>query len=762
MPTSADGSRSVSPDTQHEINQRRQTLGLVKNQVMINYLYQQQGNNGWRSDKASSQEGVMLKAGRDQFISYPAELVDTPLAQSLKDLNVQAAMTIHSPVIKSYLDAFPHSTDMPLLNGLAVQVVKTIESLATARTHQFAAVVATEALLIVWDDDAVNMLSRAKTIEWELMQLLWNSNPFTDVQASKLGSRFGSKLDLALSEKEVHSDMSEVDEEAEALKPRPTIYINTVLVSLGLCLITMTLGLGLRQLIVEMLFDMGAAEVEGSPYMRFVFLIFTPIWWFFGMFFFHVIVTGIAEMIGPIAQLQTNSKHYSAKTVPRLTRNLPHVTIQCPVYKEDLVEVIQPTVASIKKAITTYELQGGSANIFYNDDGLQIISEEDRQARIAFYADNNIGWVARPPHGKDGFVRRGKFKKASNMNFAMGISCLMEDKLLQLERGPEWTSTDEAEATAWALEEVVKEGGDLAWADGNCRIGDYILIIDSDTRVPVDCLLDAVSELEQSPEVAILQFSSGVMVSFSPQTMPTWTNSMQNVSDSYFEMGITFFTNLVYASIRYGVSNGDVAPFVGHNAILRWSALQDVAFDEGEQKNLFWSESHVSEDFDMSLRLQIKGYITRLAAWAGDGFQEGVSLTVSCNAHQNMAITDINRFTTSLPAGKSTPMVVTSWYFTQFASGSFAGLSHLCSRPFSGPTWLCLPRSISSPTSEPTTPLALLGCLPPPTTSSSAGTRATLTSTTSLRGTSGSCSSSSSMAVSCTFVLGKVLTANAQ
>lgn len=386
--TSVDASRSVSPDTQVGIDQRRQTLGLVKNQVMINYLYQQQGNNGWRSEKAGFQEGVILKATREQFLSYPPEMVDTPLAQSLKDLNVQAAMTIHSPVIKSYLEAFPSSTDMPLLNGLAVQIVKTIDALATARTHQFAAVVAAEALLVVWDDDAVNMLSRAKTIEWELMQLLWNSNPFEDVRSSKLASKFGSKIDLTLSEKEMASNASEIDEEAESLKPRPTIFINTVLVSVGIALIISTLGLGVRQLIIEMLFDMGAPEVQGSPYMRFVFLVFTPLWLFFGIFFFNVVVTACAELVGPISQLQTNSKHYSAKTVPRLTRNLPHVTIQCPVYKEDLVDVIQPTVVSIKKAISTYELQGGSANIFFNDDGMQLISEEDRQARIGFYADN--------------------------------------------------------------------------------------------------------------------------------------------------------------------------------------------------------------------------------------------------------------------------------------------------------------------------------------------------------------------------------------
>ncbi len=48
--------------------------------------------------------------------------------------------------------------------------------------------------------------------------------------------------------------------------------------------------------------------------------------------------------------------------------------------------------------------------------------------------------------------------------------------------------------------------------------------------------------------------------------------------------------------------------------------------EDGYEK--FWSESHVSEDFDMALRLQCEGYRIRLAAYQGDGFKEGVSLTV--------------------------------------------------------------------------------------------------------------------------------------
>jgi hypothetical protein len=42
----------------------------------------------------------------------------------------------------------------------------------------------------------------------------------------------------------------------------------------------------------------------------------------------------------------------------------------------------------------------------------------------------------------------------------------------------------------------------------------------------------------------------------------------------------------------------------------------------------FWSDSHVSEDFDVSLRLQMNGFVVRLATYHNGGFKEGVSLTV--------------------------------------------------------------------------------------------------------------------------------------
>jgi cellulose synthase/poly-beta-1,6-N-acetylglucosamine synthase-like glycosyltransferase len=83
---------------------------------------------------------------------------------------------------------------------------------------------------------------------------------------------------------------------------------------------------------------------------------------------------------------------------------------------------------------------------------------------------------------------------------------------------------------------------------------------------------------------------------------------------------------------------------------LRWKALQDAAFiDPADGLEKIWSESNVSEDFDMALRLQLRGYIIRFvtsslvqvhvvnlhslygfswATYAKGQFKEGVSLTV--------------------------------------------------------------------------------------------------------------------------------------
>jgi hypothetical protein len=596
----------------------------IKTDIMVNWLYQQQMERMWSLKMPG--EGVILKKARDSFACSPARLrqetngfYDNIVAMNVRVsfnpnkctltllIYRKCAMTVQTRMMKFFLSK-QNASHVPLENGLQLQVLPSVEHLPRCQKHQFAALIQDRQMLVVWDDEPRSLLDRAASIQESLMRMIWGDG-------EKLYEKSEGKKgpDVSMTElPDVTATPSEL-EEALIVEDRPTKLLNSVFVGLTLTLLVAALGLGWRNLAIEV-------SADGS-YTRLALLAVTPCQVFVSLFFMQIIIVNLAQIFGPISQLNINSKFYSGKAPRRLTRYyqaLPHVTIQMPVYKEGLVAVLAPTIKSLKAAISTYELQGGTANIFVNDDGMQLIPEDEGQARRDFYEEHSIGWVSRPKHnpkpedGEKAFLRRGKFKKASNMNYALMVSNKVEERLFLVNRTQEWTQEQEYSAYEECLAQVLAEEEGRAWAEGNIRVGDYILLIDSDTRVPVDCLLDAASEMEQSPECAILQYSSGVM----------------QVTDSFFENGITFFTNLIYTAIRYTVANGDVSPFVGHNAILRWSALQAVSFEDEDGYEKYWSESHVSEDFDMSLRLQCAGYTIRLAGYTGDGFQEGVSLTV--------------------------------------------------------------------------------------------------------------------------------------
>jgi len=248
---------------------------------------------------------------------------------------------------------------------------------------------------------------------------------------------------------------------------------------------------------------------------------------------------------------------------PEIDQNLPHITIEMPVYKESLEETMwvlhfdcgsasksrtrdhgvvfhlplsllcfvvicaltlthahdafidysAPSVYSLKKAMQTYARQGGTSAIFVHDDGLQSMSKEEQQKRINFYTDHNIGWVARPAHSNepDGFHRAGRFKKASNMNYglqvrfepqiwriykaynALQLSLCMEKHILALEATGDKVNRNsdmslEDKALEMAIEEMYESTGSRwkPWARNarSLRVGDIILIVDSDTIVP--------------------------------------------------------------------------------------------------------------------------------------------------------------------------------------------------------------------------------------------------------------------------------------
>ncbi|KAF2727611.1 hypothetical protein EJ04DRAFT_478782 [Polyplosphaeria fusca] len=571
---------------------------------MVNWLHSKQEERLWTTGEPG--EGVVLKKSKGRYVCCPGELQydGSALYRSIAALNVRCAMTINTRVISMIL-ARNTRAYVELTPGLRLQVIPDIASLPNCQRHQSAAFIATQPLLVVWEDDPKRLMERATFIQDNLMKMIWSAD---DAYMENSDAHNENLTEKTLNE----SEAVEVSREEE---PRAVVLFQALTCAATLILALGAMGGGWRNVAIEIFVD--------KSFMRVVFtLCIIPQLWL-ALFFFQALVGNITQVFGPIGQMNRNTKYYSGISPRRIRRDrdggLPHVTIQMPVYKEGLRSVIEPTIRSVKAAISTYELQGGTANIFVNDDGMQLISPEEALERQDFYDENNIGWVARPKHnlapaaGEVLHNRRGKFKKASNMNYALGTSIAVETKLAEIERPLNWNQQDENKAYAEALREVLDERNGETWADGNIRVGDYILLIDSDTRVPIDCFLEAVSEMEASPEVAIIQYASGVM----------------NVTDSFFEKGITFFTNLIYTQIRYSVANGDVAPFVGHNAIMRWSAMQDIAFTcKHDNIDKYWSEDTVSEDFDMALRLQTSGSVVRLGAYKNNEYKEGVSLTV--------------------------------------------------------------------------------------------------------------------------------------
>ena len=293
-------------------------------------------------------------------------------------------MTVSTRVIKLFL--MRNTADyVPLANGLRLQLLPSVEYLPRCQKHHFGAFIQDQQILIVWDDETRHLLSRAATIERSLMDLIWSID-FETIDEKKTPNISTVELNGGCI---TPSDM----EEAVIDEKRPTLLLNPIIVGLTLALLVAALGLGWRNLAQEVAID--------GKMIRLALLAVTPCQVFVSLFFMQIVIVNIFQIFGPINQININSKFYSGKAPHRLDRNqvvLPHVTIQMPVYKEGLTAVIQPTIISLKAAISTYELQGGTANIFINDDGMQLVPKEEAQARRDFYEEHGIGWVARPKH----------------------------------------------------------------------------------------------------------------------------------------------------------------------------------------------------------------------------------------------------------------------------------------------------------------------------------------------------------------------------
>lgn len=209
-------------------------------------------------------------------------------------------MTVNSRVIKTFLAWSPDAVDVPLMNGLRVQILPTVDDIPRARKHQFAAFIASEALLVVWDDDPAHLLERAKSIEAELMQLVWQTGESTEEEDTN------EKKNPRVTE-------FEIDEESGQIIPekRPTNLMNTILVGFTLVIVVVMLGAGFRAVAIETVVD--------KNYLRMAFVLLTPV-----QVFFTLVRVSRASL-----KLQANNDSSLLKSLLVALRNALALFVKC-------------------------------------------------------------------------------------------------------------------------------------------------------------------------------------------------------------------------------------------------------------------------------------------------------------------------------------------------------------------------------------------------------------------------------------------------
>lgn len=482
---------------------------------MVDHLANQISVRGWIppniNAEASRGFGVLLRRSRGHYVYLP-DNIRLLLLEAVQRLNVGVAITIKPHMLEGIIAGLQYGQrELRMKDGSQLQIIDSLASItiSSVKKFQFGCLLRKEGMLLVWQDNLQQILSHAQKMEDKLLAYVWGGLPcnlttplastapsvsnLSMVPPQKGGARVQQELEVYdQSNSSADTLEKDLEDQPESLA-RPVKVHSAIFIGLGVCLaIVLVFGFSVGQLVSEGFMD--------GNWTRLVLLACIPLLMMAGMFFFQVIFGNLWQICGPIGGMKNNSRYYSCNK-PNMRQayamgfSPPHITIQMPVYKEGLETVIMPTVKSLQAAISHYESSGGSAAIFVNDDGMRVMSSEEAAIRKDFYHDNDIGWVARPKHGEEGFIRKGKFKKASNMNFALNISQKVEEYMqvqvdaLVAAMGAT-DSHSETPLDEQGLENIYNECLDRvirdnprAQAEGNIRMGEFILIVDSDTRV---------------------------------------------------------------------------------------------------------------------------------------------------------------------------------------------------------------------------------------------------------------------------------------
>jgi cellulose synthase/poly-beta-1,6-N-acetylglucosamine synthase-like glycosyltransferase len=351
----------------------------------------------------------------------------------------------------------------------------------------------------------------------------------------------------------------------------------------------------------------------------------------------------------------------------------PTVTVQVPIYTEPFTDVIAPTLDSACEAIRRFrEATGQRANLVVCDDGLLHFADNDLAgfcararrkaaarrtdgerevlARLEYYARHEVCWVARakPIPGVPETERRGRFKKASNLNHAF----LLEAALAKLSQHELADIPDAPRSQGTPLPSALSPFRFAEWG-GHVELGEIILQLDKDSICHPDVILATVPEFVEDPNLAYTQHAS----------YPT------NETDNYFSMIIGAFTRGLYdiAIPSHCQFDGSQVPVMGHNLFLRKSVLLGIGL---------WGEM-TCEDLDFMMRVHIIGLHGKYVAFPGLEFGEAVTRTYSEEVEKFRRYAFGAAEAILNPAGDWERLGVVKKSFRRFAASPHVGWYHI-------------------------------------------------------------------------------------
>jgi hypothetical protein len=150
------------------------------------------------------------------------------------------AISVNSRIVKAFFTLTTNVDYVRLRGNLRIQILPTIRELGGALRYQFAAFIAEDCSLIVWDDDPAKIIARAVDIEQQLVEISYHNitgkYPPNDKRRKSI---MPSTTDL----------------EAANAEPRPRVFINCIMMAFTLTLVLATMGLSWMELTEQSLVD---------------------------------------------------------------------------------------------------------------------------------------------------------------------------------------------------------------------------------------------------------------------------------------------------------------------------------------------------------------------------------------------------------------------------------------------------------------------------------------------------------------------------